>query len=55
MFINYFTNDFYRYTSQLAVQWAVTRQHGVRASLEREGWRGDGDNEFKLQWRWYFD
>ena len=52
---HYFTNDFYRYTSQLAVQWAVTRQHGVRASLEREGWRGDGDNEFKLQWRWYFD
>ena len=52
---HYFTNDEYRYTSEFAVQWAVARQHGLRASVEREGWRGDGDNEFKLQWRWYFD
>ena len=30
-------------------------EHGLRASLEREGWRGDGETEFKVQWRWYFD
>ena len=52
---HYFTNDVYRHTSTFAVQWAMTRQHGLRASFEREGWRGDGDNEFKLQWRWYYD
>ncbi|WP_290524022.1 DUF4105 domain-containing protein [Alcanivorax sp.] len=52
---HYFTNDVYRYTSTFSVQWAMTRQHGLRASFEREGWRGDGENEFKLQWRWYFD
>lgn len=52
---HYFTNDTYRHTSELAVQWAFARQHGLRASLSREGWRGDGVNEFKLQWRWYFD
>jgi hypothetical protein len=52
---HYFTNDTYRHTSEFAVHWAFARQHGLRASLSREGWRGDGDNEFKLQWRWYFD
>ena len=52
---HYFNNDTYRHTSELAVHWAFARQHGLRASLSREGWRGDGDNEFKLQWRWYFD
>lgn len=52
---HYFNNDFYRHTSQLALQWQVARQHGLRASIAREGWRGDGENEFKIQWRWYFD
>lgn len=52
---HYFTNDVYRHRSTLAVQYALTRQQGLRAQLEREGWRGDGDTEFKLQWRWYFD
>ncbi|MDX1803187.1 MAG: DUF4105 domain-containing protein [Alcanivorax sp.] len=52
---HYFSNDEYRHTSRVAVQWALTRQQGLRAELERVGWRGDGDNEFKLQWRWYID
>lgn len=52
---HYFRNDQYRHTSQLALQWSLARQHGLRAVLEREGWRGDGEHEFKLQWRWYFD
>jgi hypothetical protein len=52
---HYFTNDEYRYTSQFAVQWAMTRQHGLRASLARENRRGGYDDEFKLQWRWYYD
>ena len=52
---HYFTNDEYRSSSQFAVQWAMTRQHGLRASLERENRRGGYDDEFKLQWRWYYD
>ena len=52
---HYFTNDEYRSSSQFAVQWAMTRQHGLRASIERENRRGGYDDEFKLQWRWYYD
>ncbi|MFP1680186.1 DUF4105 domain-containing protein [Alloalcanivorax sp. C16-2] len=52
---HYFINDVYRHRTTLAVQYALARQHGLRAEVEREGWRGDGDTEFKLQWRWYFD
>ncbi|MEH6708415.1 MAG: DUF4105 domain-containing protein [Alloalcanivorax venustensis] len=52
---HYFSNDVYRHRSILAVQYALAREHGLRASLEREGWRGDGETEFKVQWRWYFD
>ena len=52
---HYFSNDVYRHRSTLAVQYALAREHGLRASLEREGWRGDGETEFKVQWRWYFD
>lgn len=52
---HYFTNDVYRHRSRLAVQYALSRQQGLRAEIEREGWRGDGDIEFKLQWRWYYD
>jgi len=52
---HYFTNDVYRHRSRLAVQYALGQQHGVRALIEREGWRGDGDTEFKVQWRWYYD
>lgn len=52
---HYFTNDVYRHRSRLAVQYALTKQQGVRAQIEREGWRGDGDIEFKLQWRRYYD
>ncbi|GAA5126536.1 DUF4105 domain-containing protein [Alloalcanivorax gelatiniphagus] len=52
---HYFVNDVYRYRSTLAVQYALTGQQGLRAEVEREGWRGDGETEFKLQWRWYFD
>ncbi|EKF76131.1 hypothetical protein A11A3_01515 [Alcanivorax hongdengensis A-11-3] len=52
---HYFTNGEYRYTSQLAVQWALTRQQGLRAVFERDDWQGGGEDEFKLQWRWYID
>ncbi|MCH2556200.1 MAG: DUF4105 domain-containing protein [Alcanivorax sp.] len=52
---HYFVNDVYRHRSTLAVQYALTRQQGLRAEVEREGWRGDGETEFKLQWRWYYD
>ena len=52
---HYFSNDVYLHRSTLAVQYALAREHGLRASLERGGWRGDGETEFKVQWRWYFD
>ncbi|WP_101674823.1 Lnb N-terminal periplasmic domain-containing protein [Alloalcanivorax mobilis] len=52
---HYFTNDVYRHRSRLAVQYALSQQQGLRAQVEREGWRGGDDTEFKLQWRWYYD
>lgn len=51
---HYFTNDFVRDRTSLAVQYALTREQGLRARVAREVWRGGGRNEFTLQWRWYF-
>ena len=51
---HYFTNGVFRDRTSLAVQYALTREQGLRARVEREIWRGGGRNEFKLQWRWYF-
>ncbi|KYZ84514.1 DUF4105 domain-containing protein [Alloalcanivorax xenomutans] len=52
---HYFTNDEYRHRSRFSAHYALGRQHGLRASLEREGWRGDSDTGFNLEWRWYYD
>ncbi len=52
---HYFSNDEFRNHARLAAQYALTREQGIRAQIERDSWRGGGATEFKLQWRWYFD
>lgn len=52
---HYFTNGVFRDHSRLALQYALTREQGLRAQVERESWRGGGATEFKVQWRWYFN
>ena len=51
----YLTNDAYRHRTSLTANVPLGRRNAVRLDLERVGWRGDGDTEWRLSWRHYFD
>lgn len=50
---HYFSNNEFRNKTRLATQYALTRDHGIRAKVSRESRRGGGATSFQLQWRWY--
>lgn len=51
----HFGNDAYRHRWNLDINLALARDHALRLGWQREGWRGDGSNEFGIAWRHYFD
>ncbi|KAF0808197.1 hypothetical protein A167_02705 [Alcanivorax sp. S71-1-4] len=51
----YLTNDAYRHRTSLTANVPLGRSDALRLDVERLGWRGDGDTEWRLSWRHYFD
>lgn len=51
----YFENDEYRHESSLTINLPLSRNHALRGECKREGWRGDGVNECRLGYRFFFD
>lgn len=52
---HYFDNDAYRHVHGIGVQRRLSKQQGLRLTLEREAERGNDVLEARLEWRLYFD
>lgn len=50
----YFENDAYRHSSRFTLNLPLSRNNALRGECWRDGWRGDGINECRLEFRHFF-